>query len=95
MSRRVKDGDPALLAYYVFVQWQESFGKNQGASELPVLKIDFVRRTRLPVSSQLSEDPLGEKMATQSSLLAWRKSTGQRSLVGTQSMGGKETQMRD
>ena len=39
------------------------------------------------------EDPLGEEMATHSSLLAWRIPWTEKP-GGLQSMGGKETQMR-
>ena len=39
------------------------------------------------------EDPLEKKMATHSSILAWGKSHGQRSLVGYSPWGCKESGM--
>ena len=39
------------------------------------------------------EDPLEKEMATHSSILAWGKSHGQRSLLGYSSWGCKESDM--
>ena len=43
------------------------------------------------VQSQGQEDLLEKEMATHSSILAWKKSHGQRSLVGYSPWGHKET----
>ena len=47
------------------------------------------------VQSLGQEDPLEKAMATHSSTLAWRKSHGQRTLVGYSPQGRKESDMTE
>ena len=47
------------------------------------------------VRSLGEEDPLREEMTTHSSILAWKKSHGQRSLVGYSPWGCKELDMTE
>ena len=44
----------------------------------------------MPIRSLSQENPLEKDMATHSSILAWKKSHGQRSLVGYNPKGCKE-----
>ena len=41
------------------------------------------------------EEPLQKEMATHSSILAWKESYGQRSLVGYSPLGRKESDMTE
>ena len=68
----------------------EGFGRDKGASLVAQMVKNLPAVQEMQVWSLGREDPLEKEMATHLSILAWKKSHGQRSLAGYSPWGHKE-----